>query len=693
MSDTTTLIPPPSGESDPTPVVPIESTPRKVSTSRLGFLAPAVLFVLIMLAFMPVLDAGLVDWDDDDLLIHETRYRTISYQSLQWMFTTSYTGHFQPLTWLSYSLDWSLWGRGTTGPHAFNVLLHFATAWLLYLITRRLLLLGLRRTADAPASSTGKSIAHTPAVNRVVDSASMPILAASFLAAVFFAVHPLRVESVAWLAERRDVLSGVLYVGAVAAYLRYADNTPDRSTRSIALPFARKYYGLSVFLCFISLLAKASAVTLPLVLIILDVYPLRRWKWGRHFSWKIVAEKIPFLLLALLGGVRAVIAQQESGAMQTVGQHDLFARFAQSLYGLVFYLWKTILPAKLSPLYEIPSPDILTGSMLWISGLVWLALILLAIKVRRRAPAVPIALMVYLVVVFPVLGFLQSGPQLVADRYSYLSCMGFAVLIGAGFYKLFNHPLWCKRANVRAVGILVGVVFITQSVRATFRQSDYWYSAKTLWSYAVQVSPGSAIAHTNYADALMGLGEVPLAFHHYQTALELYPNDAVALHRVADIYNHAGQRDKAVRFYLRSLRLDPNRRRACVSLAGLLAQTPRASDAVRILQDGLTRHPDDIEMMIQLADMRATHPDPLIRDGQEAVRLALRVNQINRNANTMALMTLASAYGEAGRFDDAVQTMQKALSLLPSPQALRFEHEMRSRLELFKNSKPYRREP
>jgi len=407
----------------------------------------------------------------------------------------------------------------------------------------------------------------------------------------------------------------------------------------------------------------------------------------------MVLEKIPFLILALLGGARAIIAQQDSGAMQSVAQHDILARMAQACYGLVFYLWKTILPTNLSPLYQIPSRNILLGFTFAICALILIAITILAFKLRKRAPAIPAALAIYVAVIFPVLGFLQSGPQLVADRYSYLACMSLAVLLGAGAYKIMVHPRFMQGSNIRAIGLFACILLITQTARAAFQQSDIWLSARSLWSYAVKVTPDSPIVQTNYADVLMREDRVAEAFPHYQEALRLNADDPVANHRIADIYARHGQRNNAIRHYLQSLRADPNRRRACFSLAVLWVETSHPQNAVRVLQDGLRRHPQAIEMLDFLADLRATHPDPSIRDGQEAVRLAQRANQINGNVNPMTLMTLAGAYAEAGQFNDAVQTMQRALSLLPSSQQPSLADEMRKRLELFKNQKPYRHEP
>ena len=264
---------------------------------RLG--VPAGLVLLTLLAFMPALDAGFVHWDDDDLLLLNTRYRELSGESLKWMFSTSYAGHFQPLTWLSYTLDYALWGRNPFGYHLSSVLLHILTALGLYVVSRRLLALAFGESAVAR---------------------SAPYVLSAGLAAALFAVHPLRAESVAWLAERRDVLGGFLYVAAVGCYLRYAGQWGGSSA-------ARRwwFYAAAVGLAVLSLLSKATAMTLPFVLLVLDVYPLRRLGSRRPFggvSQHVVwLEKLPFLALAAWTAGRALYAQAEEGALYGLAQH------------------------------------------------------------------------------------------------------------------------------------------------------------------------------------------------------------------------------------------------------------------------------------------------------------------------------------------------------------------------------------
>ncbi len=664
---------------------------------RLG--APVLLVVSILVVFMPALDAGLVRWDDDALLVYITRYRTLDASSLRWMFTTSFAGHFQPLTWLSYTLDWALWKRQYFGYHLTSVALHALTAVVFYFLVRTLLSL---------------------ASSRAGDTRSAPMVLAALFAAGLFALHPLRAETVAWLAGRSGLLAGFFYVLCVTLYVHYGRGMSVGCGPKINR-FRWWAYGGAVVACLLSLLAKASAVTLPIVLLILDRYPLRRvgksnvglpvsmtegsgpvdvpaprtptgerealvasrWTW-------VWLDKIPFLVLAVAAGVRAYNARREGGALYTLTEHDIWARVAQAFYGLTFYVWKTVWPTNLGPLYEVPPREVLLGSMLWGSVVFIVVAALLAFALRRRWPFLLAAFAVYGVVLLPVAGFIQSGPQLVADRYSYLSCLVLAALGGGALYWLLRRPGWCGRPNGRAILILTCTVLLAVLARETFAQANIWLSGRTLWLRGVKVSPASAIAHTNYADALIRAQMLQEAAEHYQKALELKPYDAVALHHFADLQRMSGHTDAAIRLYLRALVVDPHRDRACLLLAQGLVRTGHVADAVKVLRQGVRDNPGALELSAFLADLLASYPDDEIRDGQEAVRWALYVNRRRGGKHLPSMMTLATAYAEAGQFADAIETADRALALAEARGDYIMTSELNRRLNLFRQHQPYR---
>ena len=664
------------------------------------FVAPIVLVALVILVFMPALDAGLVDWDDDDLLFFNTRHRSLGFESLRWMFTTSFAGHYHPLTWLSYALDWGLWRLEWFGYHLTSVLLHAAAALVFYFVARRLF-----------ACATG----------RMNDIRSAPVVWSAAWAAGLFALHPLRVESATWLAARSGVLGGLFYIIAVGCYLRYAVESNRPGFRTGFRSSKRMFYAAAVASCALSLLAKATAITLPLVLLILDAYPLGRWARRRRKGDDINApqdktsddalravtddrlttvqqhqpptriwlDKLPFFALSLIFVIRAMIARQEGGVLYSLAEHGIPARLAQACYGLAFYVWKTLCPTGLGPLYEIPLREVLFGPMLWVSACVVVTLLFVVLVWRRRFPALPAALSVYVITLFPVLGFVQSGPQLVADRYSYVPCLGFALLGGGSLLRLLRSDSVRRHPNKRAALVLACILVLVGLSRMTFRQSDHWLSALHLWSYGVKVSPDSPVANTNYADALVRIGFLDDAARHYDRALSLNPRDVVALDHYARILERMNQPEAAMDHYIRALRLDPTRRTACLSLARLLTIKGRPREAVVVLRDGAKRHPDALDIIECLARLLSTYPDEVVRNGEEAVKWAEQLNRAYGNGNPAALLTLATAYAESGRFHEAVTTAGRGLSLAKSQSNMRIASELERRLELFRAGKPY----
>src|SRR5881409_3840598 len=368
------------------------------------WLAPLLIALVTFAAFLPVLQNQFVDWDDQRNFLDNHHYRGLGWTHLRWMWTT-HLGHYIPLTWMTLGLDYLLWGMNPVGYHLTNLLLHAANAVVFFFVVRRL----LARALPSP-SERGHALA----------------LSAGF-ASLVFAIHPLRVESVAWATERRDVLSGLFYLLTLLMYLRAC----ERGARG------QRLYWLSVALFGCALLSKSMAVSLPIVLLILDVYPLRRLGgslgcWWSEPARRVYVEKIPFVLLAAAASALAVRAQSLVHSMAPLDQLSVAARLAVSAYGLSFYLWKMIVPSNLSPLYPRPlTVDPWAMPFVLSYGLV-LATTGIALALRRRVPGLSAAWSAYVVVLLPVLGIVQIGSQIAADRYTYLASFGWATLAGAG---------------------------------------------------------------------------------------------------------------------------------------------------------------------------------------------------------------------------------------------------------------------
>lgn len=472
---------------------------------------PAAIFVITFAAFSPALAAEFVNWDDGINVVSNPDFRGLSPRHLQWMFTTFRAGHYQPLSWATLGLDYLICGMKPAGYHFTNLLLHAMSAALLFLVIRALI----------------EAAGVTP---------STDVHWAAAAGALFWAVHPLRVESVAWVTERRDVLSGVFLLLTLLAYLRM-----QRETRKRWL----WWYLLSIFCFALSLLSKAWGMTLPVVLLILDAYPLRRFGNGR--TERVLSEKIPYVVLAAGAAILAFFAQQHAGAMSELSRFNFGSRIAQSAYGLCFYVGKTVVPLALSPLYLVDRSMRLDSP--FYAGCLVLAIVTLVVlfACRRRWPYLLAAWACYVVIVSPVLGAAQSGPQRAADRYTYLSCLPWSVLAAAGF-------LTARRSGRGGAACAIASVVLVALGTMTVRQTGVWRNSLTLWDHAVALDSRNYFAYSNRGiakyeagDARAGLPDLDRALELNPTFPEAYNGRGIARYALGDLKGALADLDEGVR--------------------------------------------------------------------------------------------------------------------------------------------------
>ncbi|MBL8860474.1 MAG: tetratricopeptide repeat protein [Planctomycetes bacterium] len=424
-----------------------------VPGGRQAWAAPVALLLLVAAAFAPALGADWVQWDDDRNFTENWAWRGLTPDHLAWMATTFHMGHYQPLSWLTLGLDWELWGLDARGYHLTNVALHAATALALFQLARRLLAIGLAADLHEPSVELG-----------------------ALCAAASFAVHPLRVESVAWITERRDVLGGMFFVLAIQAWIRYATATAGRRAR---------WYAAALVFALLSLCAKAAAIVLPALLLVLDVWPLRRLERQARLA---LLDKLPFVLLSGVFGALALAAQASTqAALIDIERHGLAERAVQAAYGLAFYTAKTLWPVNLVPIHELPA-SLLTPRLL-IPAAAAVALTLILVGLRGRAPALLAAWTAFAVILSPVSGVAQAGPQLVADRYSYFSTMPFAILAGAALAVLARRNAGVARTVLL---VLAGAL-----CWATHVQTRVWRDTRALWEHTLAVDPDCGVALHN----------------------------------------------------------------------------------------------------------------------------------------------------------------------------------------------------
>ncbi|HJQ83641.1 MAG TPA: tetratricopeptide repeat protein [Candidatus Binatia bacterium] len=475
---------------------------------------PALIALATVACFAGALGNGFVTWDDDRNLTENPAYRGLSPAQLRWMFTTFHMGLYQPLAWLTFGLDYTLWGMDPFGYHLTSVLLHGLGAAVFYLVGVRL----LRR------AGVGDGRGRLGAA----------------VGALVFALHPLRVESVAWATERRDVLSGLFYLLSVLAYLRMHDAGGRARWR---------WYGTSVACFLAALLAKPLTMVLPAVLLVLDLYPLRRFTPGRRAA--LIWEKVPYVVLALAAGGVAMVAQQAAAAWRpSLTEHGVLARLAQAAWALCFYLWKMLVPLRLSPLYLLerpldPTAPRYVAAMLTVAGVT--AVLVLG---RRRWPSVVAAAACYAISVSPVLGFVQNGPQIAADRYSYLASMPWAMVAGGVVGKLAN-------GGRRTVVVCAAVVVLGLLALLTVRQTQVWRDSLALWERAVAVEPRNHIAVTNRGWARELLGDRAGAARDYSAAIAIDPRYELAWNDRGAVRQVEGDVEGAIADYDRAIALSP----------------------------------------------------------------------------------------------------------------------------------------
>ncbi|MGH7345329.1 MAG: tetratricopeptide repeat protein [Candidatus Rokuibacteriota bacterium] len=437
--------------------------------------------------FSPALQYGFILWDDDRNLLTNPSYRGLGWAQIRWAFTSAVMGHWIPVTWLTFGVDHALWGMNAFGYHLTNILLHAANAALFYLLALRLLRVG---------SSTASARATT---------------LAAVAAALLFAVHPLRVESVAWVTERRDVLSALFYLLTVLTYLKAC--ATDGAPR-------RRWLLASLAAYALGLLSKSLIMSLPLVLLVLDVYPLRR----AHGHWRrVLVEKIPYLALALAAAVVSVLVVIAKVGLTSSSAYPPTARAAMALHSLVFYLWKTLVPLRLSPMYELPATVELTSPRFLAAALVTIGLTVALILARRSWPAALAVWLVYGLTLAPVSGIVHNGPQLVADRYSYLSCLGIALLIGAGVAGAASSASFGR--PVRAAAAIAGLSWLVGLTALTVAQLPVWRDAEEVWRRGLEVDPDCAFCHGQWGAILGNRGELGPAIAHFERVVALRPGN------------------------------------------------------------------------------------------------------------------------------------------------------------------------
>ena len=617
------------------------------------------------LVFRSSLAGGFVNWDDDFNFLHNPAYRGLGAENIRWMFTTFYLGPYQPLSWLTLGMDYAIWGMDPYGYHLTSVILHVINAGLVYVLALQLLGATGQLEPRQPLATAGRFGAAA--------------------AALLFALHPLRVESVAWVTERRDVLSGFFFLLSALAYVRAV--VLDRSGRSSIL-----WLALSVASFAASLASKAAAMALPAALLVIDIWLLGRLEPnenGRTRSLKsLVLEKVPFAVLALGAALLAAKGQQLNTVFASAFGESVPVRVAHGFYGLWFVVWKTIAPFSLSNLYEVPfrANALDPRHLAAVGGIVGITAA--TFFTRTRWPAIFAAWACYVVLLLPASGIAHPGGEIVADRYSYIPCIAFALLAGGGVVFVRRMTVDGRVAAIARALPYAAITVLALLALMTIRQIPVWHDSVALWQNAFDRHPLERLRQAGaqpaaiqaYEATLATLG--PLASHRviclqFGQALRVVGRSADAARVLAsgaasspwdaEVRNswgaallELGQVDEAAAVLEEAVRLDPKHRDAAFNFAVARASQGRTSDAMTAYNRAIANDPENAvahyNLGVLLAD--ANRLPEAAAEYQSAIRLKPDYGEAYNN--------LGVALGRQGRTNEAIEAFRRALTLNPA---------------------------
>jgi len=609
------------------------------------FLISAALVAAIAIAYEPMRHSDFVELDDNKYVTENPNVTGgITRDSVIWAFTKTYASNWHPLTWLSHMADCEIYGLNPAGHHITSVLIHIANSLLLFWV--------LRKMTDATWRS-------------------------AFVAAAF-ALHPLHVESVAWVAERKDVLSGLFWMLTMVAYVRYAER-----------PNIQRY--LLVLLAFVmGLMSKPMVVTLPFVLLLLDYWPLERLNWGRPPAEKTVplgrllVEKVPLLLLSAILSVITFVVQQGGGAVIALEKIPLDYRIANMFVSYIRYIGKTIWPSGLAVLYPHPHINLLEARAV-VYALLFVLITVISIDICRRRRYIAVGWLWYVGTLVPVAGLVQVGSQGMADRYTYIPMVGLLIVAGWGVKDLVaNRPRWKVVAAALAVVVLASAVILTRM------QVKHWQNSITLFEYALKVTENNAGAETSYGGALAEAGRFDEAELHLSNAVRLNPTAPKAHNHLGNVLLNEGKLNEAIEHLNEALRITPDQAAVYVNLSIAYTKLGKYEQAIQNWTRAVELEPTIADILKNPAWLLATAGNVSAQDADRAIEFARRACELAGYKEPELLDTLAAAYAAAGRFEDAVRTAQQAIDAAKAGGREDLAGEIKNRMELYKTGQRYR---
>jgi Flp pilus assembly protein TadD len=514
---------------------------------RRDILIAFILAIATLAVYWQMRDYEFINYDDGSYIYNNPPVmKGLTPESIAWAFAAAHSGNWHPLTWLSHIVDVQLFGNNPGYHHLTNVMFHIANTVLLFFVL-------LRMTGEVWKSS--------------------------FVAALF-ALHPLHVESVAWVSERKDVLSAFFAFLTLGSYAQYVK---DKS---------RQWYLAALLFFILGLMSKPMIVTLPFVLLLLDYWTLKRLN-NIQFSilnsqFSILSEKLPFFFFTALSSVVTFFVQKSAGAVGSLNMFSLDIRIGNALVSYTSYIGKMFCPSHLAVFY--PHPGAVSVWKITVAAILLIFISLLAISARKRYPYVLIGWLWYLGTLVPVIGLVQVGSQAMADRYSYIPIIGLFIIIAWGIPDIL--PAWRYKKTGLALAA-AAVIFVLTIM--TYRQAGYWQNSLTLFEHALAATSDNYVAHRFIGDAMCRQSKSGEAIRHYQKALRLSPNYAHAHNNLGILLAGQGKTSEAVHHLSQALRTDPKYAEAYYNMGLVLDEQGNLAEAVRCYSQALRFAPDDAD--------------------------------------------------------------------------------------------------
>ena len=588
------------------PPAPAPPPTRSLLQGRALWISAALILITVAV-YAPVRHYGFVSFDDPQYVSENPDVSAgLTAHGIRWAFTTGHASNWHPLTWLSHMADVQMFGLNAGPQHLTNVVFHIANTLLLF---------GLLYTMTGALGRSG------------------------FVAALF-AVHPLHVESVAWIAERKDVLSTLLWMLTIWAYVAYVRQPRAARFATVVLAFG------------LGLMAKPMLVTLPFVLVLLDVWPLGRMSLERSAVIKSVKEKTPLIAMAVAASVVTFAVQRRGGAVAGLDAIPPGLRTANALTSYTAYMWKMFWPSGLTVLYPFPKSIPawqVAGSVVALMGIS-----LAALRQGRRRPYIPVGWLWFLGTLVPVIGFVQVGSQSMADRYTYVPLIGLSIIAAWGLPDL--------AARVRAKPALLTAAAVSLLAACTWgarQQVAYWKDSVTLWSRALNVTDGNYRAHVALGSLLQEGGKAGDATAHFQEALRLRPDYAEAHNKLGAVLADEGRTAEAVPHFVEAIRLKRDLFEAHNNLGNASARQGKLEEAIAHYHDALRWKPDDVAAHNGLGSALDDQGkfDEAIAQYAEAIRID--------PAHAPAHNNMGASLLKQGKAEEAVREFRESIRLDP----------------------------